>query len=268
MSYTDEQRAKYYLQRNQMVVKSNDLIQKTRFSLTTEQQKLVLYLISKIKPTDENFQEYEIKILDYLVLTGIEKNGKSYQSIKDSIKALADKSTWVETENRGEVLIRWLQKVRIDKEQGTIFVRIDEDLKPYLLQIKENYTQYELVFTMMLKSKYSIRAYEYFISKHFNKLVPYSFKVDIEEFKKRVGAERYNNYKDLNTRVIKPIIYELNEYTDKNISIEPIKEGRKTKYLNVKIETKEILETLNLRVKIEHSLTGGQLSFFSDIDEG
>ena len=47
------------------VVKANDLIQKSRFSLTLQQQKIILYLISKIMPTDENFQLYEFSIPDF-----------------------------------------------------------------------------------------------------------------------------------------------------------------------------------------------------------
>ena len=48
-------RQKALADRNQYVVKANDLIRKTRYNLTTQQQKIVLFAISKIKPTDYNF---------------------------------------------------------------------------------------------------------------------------------------------------------------------------------------------------------------------
>ena len=41
--------------RNQRVIKSNDLIQKSRFHLSLQEQKIILYLISKVKPNDNNF---------------------------------------------------------------------------------------------------------------------------------------------------------------------------------------------------------------------
>lgn len=43
--------------RQMFVVKANALIQKSRFSLSLQQQKIVLYLISKIQPNDEEFTE-------------------------------------------------------------------------------------------------------------------------------------------------------------------------------------------------------------------
>ena len=33
-------------------------------------------------------------------------------------------------------------------------------MKPYLLRLKENFTKYELIYTLHFKSKYSIRLYE------------------------------------------------------------------------------------------------------------
>jgi len=50
--------AEYWEQeRNHLVVKHNSLIQKTRYSLTTQQQKVLLYTISKIQPGDDDFKE-------------------------------------------------------------------------------------------------------------------------------------------------------------------------------------------------------------------
>ena len=39
--------------REQLVVKANEVIQKNRYSLNSVEQKIVIYLISKIKPDDK-----------------------------------------------------------------------------------------------------------------------------------------------------------------------------------------------------------------------
>lgn len=252
----------YWEERNKIVVKSNDLIQHTRFSLTTEQQKIILYLIAKIKPTDTEFQEYEITVVDYLKITGTTKGGNTYKLITDSLKALADKSMWIYTDEDTTNLVRWLQNVKVNTKTGIITVRLDEELKPYLLQIKNKYTQYELIYTLSLKSKYSIRAYEYLNSKHYNKLVPYSFEIDLDEFKERVGAENYTLYKDLNKRVINPIVSEINQYTDKKLKITPITQGRKTVGLKIDICTKELLERMKIRNEIEEKFKTNQITLF------
>lgn len=261
----------YKEQRNQIVVKSNDLIQKTRFTLNTEQQKLILYLISKIKPTDTEFQSYEFTVVDYLKIIGNSKGGETYKTIKESLKVLADKSMWIYNEQNEHVLVRWLQNLKINEQTGIITIRLDEELKPYLLQIKDKYTQYELIYTFSLKSKYSIRAYEYFNSKHYNKSIPYTFTISLNEFKQRVGAENYTVYRDLKRRVINPIVEELNAYTDKNIKIEPIITGRKTTDLQITINTKGLIERMEILSQIEQRFDNNQISLYdvcAEIAEG
>ena len=41
-------------ERSMLVVKHNDLIQKATYNLTALEQKLIIYAISKIKPTDRD----------------------------------------------------------------------------------------------------------------------------------------------------------------------------------------------------------------------
>ena len=43
------------------VNKSNDLIQRSRFNLSLQEQKIILYLISQITPYDHDFKLYEFK---------------------------------------------------------------------------------------------------------------------------------------------------------------------------------------------------------------
>ena len=65
--------AKNYIQmRQNTVVKANELIQKSRFSLSLQQQKIVLYLISQITPFDEDFKLYEFSIIEFCRVSGID----------------------------------------------------------------------------------------------------------------------------------------------------------------------------------------------------
>ena len=130
-------------ERNLYVVKANELIQKSRFDLSLQQQKIVLYLISKIKYTDEEFTEYEFSIQDFCSVCGIyAESGNNYADLKKNIKAIADKSVWVMLDNGTETLVRWIEKPYISKGNGTIKIKLDKDMKPFLLQLKKKYTQY------------------------------------------------------------------------------------------------------------------------------
>ena len=82
--------------RHGTVVKANELIQKSRFSLSLQQQKIVLYLISQISPFDEDFKLYEFSIAEFCKVCGIDDtNGKNYIDLKQAIKEIADKSLWI-----------------------------------------------------------------------------------------------------------------------------------------------------------------------------
>jgi plasmid replication initiation protein len=91
--------------------------------------------------------------------------------------------------------------------------------------------------------------------------------MSIDEFKERVGAESYDLFKNLNTRVIKPIVKEINQYTDKILTIEPIIERRKTTALKITLKTKDMDERLKLRSVINRKLNGNQLTFDNIIGE-
>ena len=230
-------------ERYKTVVKANELIQKTRFSLSTQQQKMILYLISQIDKYDEEFKMYEFKIAEFCRICGIEAKGDNYNSLKEQIKKISDKSLWITLENGEDALVRWIENPHMSKKSGIIKIRLNEDMKPYLLHLKEKFTEYELIYTLMFKSRYSIRLYEYLKSIHYNKLKSYQTTIDINEFQKLIDSP-YNNFKDFHTRVLKPAFKEINEYSDILFNYELVAKGRKTTHIIIKIETKEVMSRI------------------------
>lgn len=235
------------------VVKANTLIQRSRFSLTAQQQKIVLFIISQIEPYDEEFKLYEFKITEFCRVCGIEPKGDIYSLLKHQIKAISDKSLWIELEGGNETLVRWIEKPYIDKKSGTVKIKLDEDMKPYLLQLKERFTEYDLIYTLNFKSKYSIRLYEYLKSIHYKKSKPYSQSMDIDKFQKMLDSN-YEDFKDFHTRVLKPAQKEINTYSDIHFEYELIKEGRKVIAITISIETKEVIERMRITTENERLL--------------
>ena len=61
------------------VFKANELIQQSRFTLTTQQNKMLLFLISKIKDTDTGEEIYSFPIKEFCEVCNIEEdNNKNY----------------------------------------------------------------------------------------------------------------------------------------------------------------------------------------------
>ena len=254
--------------RNKTVVKANELIQKSRFNLSLQQQKMVLYLISQISPYDEDFKLYEFSIPEFCRVCGIDMtSGKNYQDLKQAIKEIADKSLWINIDEDEETLLRWIEKPYINKKSGVIKIRLDEDMKPFLLQLKQNFTQYELIYTLHFKSKYTIRLYELLKSIHFHELETYTRKYSIDELRRILGAETYTEYRDFKRRVLEPSVKEVNDYSDKAVSYEEIKNGRRVTGVQFTLSTKDVMERLLIRDKIDKELGTDQMSIWDTLNE-
>lgn len=232
--------------RDYKVVKGNEIIQKARYSLGLAEIKAFSFIISKIKPTDQVFCEYTFSINEYCRVLGIEtNNGKNIQTVKKSLKSLVDKSFFLTLEDGTETSISWLNKIWIDKGKGTIRVRLDDDLQKYVTGLYTNYTQYELLCTLPMKSSYSIRIYELLKSYSFTKR--HTFKID--ELKRALGCEHYERFPDFKRRVIEIAVKEINTFTDLEVSWRPITEGRKVIEIEFYINTRDVLERIETQNK-------------------
>lgn len=217
------------------VIKANELIQRTRYTLSTQEQHIIAYLVSKIKPEDDEFHLYEFKIKDFCQACNIdETNGKNYISLKASLKKLADKSIWITLPDGRETLLRWIERPIIDKRSGTVQIKLDELMKPYLLQLKDRFTQYELYYNLVMKSKYSIRLYE--LLKSYSNLSQWTF--DIDDLKKKLDAENYKRYPDFKRYVLDIALKEINNISDLAVTMEVIKESHRYAKIKFLMHTK------------------------------
>lgn len=247
-------------QRIQTVVKANDLINKSRFSLTTQQQKIVLYLISQISRNDNDFKTYEFSIAEFTKVCGLTDSGRNYELLKEQIKRIADKSIWINIDGKTETLLRWIEKPYINEKQGTIQIKLDNDMKPYLLRLTENFTEYELIYTLQFKSKYSIRLYEYIKSIHYREIQEdYITEISIEDLQNRLDCFKYTNFKDIHTRVLKPAVNEINEHSDKILNYELISKGRKVIGIRFIISTKQGIDRLAQSIVNDYKLDKKEL---------
>ena len=250
--------------RNQLVVKDNDLIQKTQFALSAQQQKLVCYVISLIKPTDKVFEEYTIDILDFAELCGISQKNV-YTEFKRMIDDLDSKATWVKFKDT-TFKFRWFSEAKYIENQGKIKVLLNSEIKKYLLELSHSFTQYELYNILAFKSKWSIRLYELFKSYQYQHTKTFT----VDELRELLGAETYSNYGSFKQRVLDKAQEEINKYSDITIKyqFETVGRGRKVTEITIIIEKKEQLDSfLAYRNTIDklnekNKQIKGQLSIF------
>jgi len=207
--------------RNTIVVKSNILVEAS-YKLTAQEQWVILTLTSKIRPDDEDFKDYSVSVKEFAEMAGIRHKGE-YEDVKDITKKLVGRVFTI-YEPSGPLQLAWISSAKYHEGKGTVTLRFDPGLKPYLLQLKERFTKYSLHLALRLKSSFSIRIYE--LLKQYEKLGERAFL--IEELKEKLGIleDQYKLYGHFKAKVLKVAQDELAEKTDISFEYEEIKVGR------------------------------------------
>ncbi|MFE8698405.1 replication initiation protein [Cytobacillus sp. FJAT-53684] len=206
---------------NKLVTKSNMLIE-ANYKLGVVEQKIILCLASNIHPSDSDFKTYTLPIKEFTKLLGL-KGTPKYTELRQITKELMQKVFEVRI-NKKVIQVGWLSYVAYNETEGTIDIRFDPFLRPYLLELKREFTSYKLENVVKLKSSYAIRIYE--LLKQYEKIQERTF--PIESLRKMLGAEDiYPAYGNFKQRVLVPAQKELKKKTDISFQIEEIKTGRR-----------------------------------------
>ena len=156
-----------------------------------------------------------------------------YGEVREIVRELRKKEVIIDAPE-GELITGWLSSIQ--NKGGVIELEFSEKLIPYLLQLKECFTRYELKNILFLKNKYSIRIYE--LMKQYQTIGHRTF--TIEELKELlILGDKYAEFKDFNKYVIKQTMEEINNHTDINIKVEQIKKGRRVVSIKYIIDSKE-----------------------------
>ncbi|MCK6259585.1 replication initiation protein [Fictibacillus sp. KIGAM418] len=212
------------------VTKSNALIEKT-YQLSVMEQKLILTLASLVQPSDEAFRPYQIKVSDFVHLLGLKSTGK-YTEIRKIVQGLQQKTLPINT-GQSTLDITWLSSAEYFHGKGYVELEFSPKLKPYLLQLKQKFTTYQLKNIIQLRSSYSIRIYE--LLKQYEPLRQRSF--TLEELRSLLGIEpnKYKLFGHFKDKVLNVANKELEEKTDLRFEYEEIKVGRKVSSIKFSI---------------------------------
>ena len=135
------------------VEKHNSLVNiKGKYQYSVNQLKLICHLIANIKPTDTNLEMKQIAIKD---LGFIGEENYHYTYFKEEFVRLLEMPFQIPGTKKW---VNWFSCLEYDT--GVLNYSFDERLKPFLLNLKENFTSYYLSNVMNLKSNYAILTFE------------------------------------------------------------------------------------------------------------
>ena len=151
------------------ITKSNDLIQKTKYSLPRNEQKILFMLLSKIdqkRDTDAS-KYYTITFSEFSKLTGVNAMDSSYiKYLQETVNSLASRFFWVPNPNgTGYNQMAWiLPTVEVNTKDKTIKMQFHPKIWKDIAQLTSNYTSYSIEYLLMMQSTYSMRVYEIILS--------------------------------------------------------------------------------------------------------
>ena len=216
----------------------NDLIQ-ARHKLSLEEIRLMDTIISFIQPEDEDFKVYKIPVSIFKDVYG-EQRKDIYDVAKRTIEGLLSKPIKIESINKDGKksfkMFNFISYGEYIEGQGSFYVSISPQFKPYLLKLKEFFTKIPIKYTYILRSRYAIRLYE--LLKQYENT---GFRVDrIEDLREMLGVEpeEYPRFDNFERRVIKPAVKEINEKTDLKVSYTKKRTGRKITHIEFEIKSK------------------------------
>lgn len=221
------------------VNKSNDLI-RAYYDLSITEQKIILIAISYIE--DPECRIVNIPLSSYKKYLGLESfNYEHFDKILKSLRqntitiAKTDKNTGEISEG---VITGFVDSIKI--KDSIISVNFNKDIWDYLINLKKDYTKYQLTYVLKLKSKHSIRLFE--LLKSYEYLSGHTIKVN--ELRQYLYLDdKYPRYNDLDKKILEPAINEINnidENFDIKISYIPIKIG--VKYDSIKFTIQKIIK--------------------------
>lgn len=255
-----------------LVRQSNELVQEGSYELRElQEQRILLYLISRIRPEDTEFKEITLNKSEFCRIAGINSTGGAVLAdIDRAIARLYDAnltfrgSRWIpKADGSGSKFMKWITAPE-KNNRGQYILQISPDMAPYLLELRRNYTTLELAWLLQFRGTYTIRAYSYLKSRHYDKLHPYTFKITVSEMREVLGASNYRKWYDFERRALQPAFKEINGKSDMNADYSPIYEKNRVKELLVTIGTKDTMERLRLLAAIETDFAEDQFSLWTD----
>lgn len=213
------------------VVQANNLIGGKQ-ALKLNSAKLIRSAIMQVVREDEELKPYIITIKDLSELLGVPASN-IYRDVDEITDDIIKNPVYIREERNGKTIdfikIPWVTRCEYKSDVG-IALKLNEELKPFLINLKEHYTQYTLQEVLAMKSVYGIRIFEMLQSKIMSRVLPKDGIVvilSVQEIRECCDCEdKYPAFGNFRDKVIDKAVKEINRVTMFKVVYSYIKKAR------------------------------------------
>lgn len=210
------------IDRNKLIVTQSNKLVKASYTMTLDEKRIVILLLSVIRADDTDFKVYRFPITD--IRDYLKLNTKNlYADIKKITGLLRSRNIDIPEDDGGWLQVGWVSSARYvpkgkyGADCACLDLKFDPDLKPHLLELKAQFSSYTLQNVASLSGFNHIRLYELLNSYRKMRTVRFA----PEELKRILKLDgKYDNYKDFKIRVLLAAQKELAEKTDLTFDFE------------------------------------------------
>ncbi len=213
-----------------IIRKANELVE-ARYRFDLWEMRVFAKMLMSIRHDDKDLHRYDVHINEIIRDFNLHDKGDNYAAIKEAANKLLSKV--IEIEKVTPEGVKWFRAPLLigvegfnDRREGNyISVQFHPDLKPFLLELKERYLQYDIRNLWGLSSVYSVRVYE--LLKQYEKIGKRHF--DIEDLRLILGIqpEEYKLYGHFKSKIILKAQGDLKDSTDISFEFLEKKQGKR-----------------------------------------
>ncbi|TDX22932.1 replication initiator protein [Modicisalibacter xianhensis] len=226
------------------IYKANALIE-AGYRLSVAEHRILLACISQVRRdspiTDEVL--YTVRAKDIAERADISRQA-AYQDLKAAADRLFERHVTVPYAPDGKAPVirkfRWVQEAVYHESEGKVSIRLSKPVLPYLSQLTERFTVYQMDDVARMTSAHGIRLYELLVQWRGRG----EREVEVGWLKRSFQLEgQYASIKDFKRWVIEPAVEQINNVSPLWVEWDQRKTGRKVTHLRFTFGLKDELET-------------------------
>lgn len=196
------------------VVMANKLI-KGMTAMSLQESKLLYIVISQIVFQDKDLKTYTTTIPALAEFMGVAPSNL-YQSIKPLCRSLKQRVVDVQIDKNKWKVFSWIDKAEYDN--GKLSLKLSEDIKPYVLELKKHYSQFLLDTLMQFQSFHASRIFQILVSEMQGKYeIDVTWTVSEIRNNLKINDNQYKQTRDLIKKTIEVAKNEINSVEDCHI---------------------------------------------------